>query len=949
MGEKLLINVSVEETRLALVESGVLSNLEIDTARLVEAKGNIYKGVVHRVNGSLQAAFVDYGVEKQGFLPASEIHDRYFPSGKKDKKVPIQDLLREGQELMVQVVKDEIGSKGASLTTFPSLPGRYMVIMPDSGKTGISRRVPGPERNRLKKIVDGLDIPEDFGVIVRTAGVDRSKEELAQDLEFLKRLWESLEKRFESRPDAGLIHRERSAALRFIRDYATEDLDEIIVDEVGTYEEVRDFCTVLVPEMKKRVRYYDDPTPLFSRYQVEDQIDDVFARKIDLPSGGSIVIDQTEALVAIDVNSGRVKGGDIEETALTTNLEAATEVARQLKLRDRGGLVVVDFIDMRSKDNTRKVEQAARDAFAGDKAKVKFSRISEFGLMEISRQRLKSALMKGSFDACSHCGGTGQVRSVESSALYVLRRVKEAVLRGTNYMHASAQAPVPVANYLVNRKRAELSELERQSGVTIDVEGVPTCPPNRAYVEILASSGGRGRRARRLLLAFDLVRSDVEKRELDDVEDVLVEAAKTRGVSLTDDEYDHLYRSIQAKMAEDAEVVAAQREAQEKAARTRSDLDRKRLATEQADRAEANIRAEAERRVAEELQRQAEILRRERSPREEHTPKVSGGIVGFFRKLLTGEPVPAAEKARPAESPRELPPPSEKGDRRGSQRRKASGGGSGGGRRGGQQARRSKGRTDKGGDDAKEGSRSGGEQKAKGSKPERPPKEQGQGEDDKPKRKRRRRRRRKKKPQGQGQDQKKGQDQTQKGGASGSGKQDDGEKKTEQANKEQGKKTETQKAEPNETQQKKTGPNKEQGKKTETQKAGPNKAQQEKTEPNKGQGKKTETQKAEPNKAQQKKTEPNKGQGKKTETQKAGPNKAQQKKTEPNKGQGKKTEQKRPEPKKDDRATSSVPKTGVIDLRSGKPRTRPSAPSRPKAANRPDEKKTADSTRSSKE
>ncbi|MCB9728106.1 MAG: Rne/Rng family ribonuclease [Deltaproteobacteria bacterium] len=633
MAEKLLINVTVEETRIALVEGGVLSNLEIDTTQLDEAKGNVYKGIVHRVNPSLQAAFVDYGEDKQGFLPLSEIHSRYHPADAGNKKLTISDLLRERQELMVQVVKDEIGNKGASLSTYVSLPGRYLVIMPDSGKTGISRRLPTDERKRLKDLIDDLPVPEGFGVIIRTAGVEREKSDVARDLEYLKRLWTNLEERFAACKGPGLIHRERSAAMRFIRDYATGNLDEILVDDVDTYEEIRDYCAVLVPEMRSRIRFYDDPTPLFSRYQVEDQIDDVFARRIDLPSGGSIVIDQTEALVAIDVNSGRVKTDDIEQTALTTNLEAAAEVARQLRLRDRGGLVVVDFIDMRDRENIKAVEQAARDAFASDKAKVKFSRISEFGLMEISRQRLKSALMMSSFHACSSCGGTGQVRSVESSALYLLRRIKETVLRGTNYVHVSAKMPVDVANYLVNRKRRDLSELERETRVSLDVRGVPDCPPHQAFVEILASAG-RGKRARRLLLTFDLVRSDVERRELEDMEEVLIEAAEARGLSLTEDEYDALYRTIEKKMAEDLEIVEAQRQAQEDQARHRSDRDRETVAREEAERA---ARDERVARQAREVAAAAAAAAVAAVPMER-----SGGIVGWFKRVLYGDKKPVA-------------------------------------------------------------------------------------------------------------------------------------------------------------------------------------------------------------------------------------------------------------------------------------------------------------------
>ncbi len=651
MAEKLLVNVTHEETRVALVEGGVLSNLEIDTSKLVHTKGNVYKGVIHRVNQSLQAAFVYYGAEKQGFLPVSEIHDRYYPAAVRGKRVPIQEILREGQELMVQVVKDEIGNKGASLSSYVSLPGRYLVLMPDTGKTGISRRLDGDERKRLKKVIADLPVPDGFGVIIRTAGVERAEIDLAQDLEYLSRLWDHLEEGFKSSKGAGLIHRERSLALRFIRDYVTGGIDEILVDERDTFEEIQGFCQLLMPEMKGRVRFYNDTTPLFSRYQIEDQIDDVFARKIELPSGGSIVIDQAEALVAIDVNSGRVKTDDIEKTALKTNLEAATEVARQLKLRDLGGLVVVDFIDMRSKENTREIEAAARGAFEADKAKVKFSRISEFGLMEISRQRLKSSIMKGSFNSCSNCGGTGRLRSVESSALYLLRRMKEAVLRGTNYMHVTAKMPVDVANYLLNRKRRELSELEVESRTTIDIKGVVDCVPTRAYVEILAASG-QGRGARRLLLTFDLVRSDVERRELEHLEEIVVEAAHARNMDLNEDEYANLYRRIEEDMARDAERVAA-----------RYDIEKKTAVDE------------------------AVAAERKRA-RSEVKKKAGGGITGWFTNLFSSPTEETVEVAAlpPARSSR-----SSSGKKPGSGRR--SEGGSDSSRR----RRRGKGRSEEGG------------------------------------------------------------------------------------------------------------------------------------------------------------------------------------------------------------------------------------------------------------
>lgn len=551
MTQKLLINVSVEETRVALVESGHLENLEIDTRHLEEAKGNIYKARVHRVNASLQAAFVDYGADKQGFLPIAEIHPRYYPEAVRGKRVSINEVLKNGQEMMVQVVKDEIGNKGASLTTFVSLPGRYLVLMAQTDKTGISRRLPNDERTRLKRIIDSLEVPDGFGCIIRTAGVGRDEDELGMDLEYLKRLWAGLEERFNGLRNPGVIHQERSTAMRFLRDYASDSLEEIIVDDIDVAEEIRDFCTILVPELRNKVTVYDDPTPLFSRYQVEDQIDDIFARRIDLPSGGYIIIDQTEAMVSVDVNSGRVKTDDIEQTALTTNLESAKEVARQLKIRDLGGLVVVDFIDMRERGNIKEVEQTAKDAFADDKAKVKFTRISDFGLMEISRQRLKTSITKGSFSSCHSCGGTGMLRSVESSSLYLLRRLKETVIRGS-YLHAVARMPMPIANYLANRKRRELIDLEYQTKTTIEVRGLKDCPPTKAYVELLTRPQ-RGKQPKRFIQTYDLVRSDVDKQEMPKDDDFMLDSAEARGIHLTDDDWKKLYRRIEKDMASEAE------------------------------------------------------------------------------------------------------------------------------------------------------------------------------------------------------------------------------------------------------------------------------------------------------------------------------------------------------------------------------------------------------------
>ncbi|MFO0745247.1 MAG: Rne/Rng family ribonuclease [Myxococcota bacterium] len=585
MTEKLLINVAHEETRVALVESGRLTNFEIVTSRADNNKGNIYKGIVHRVNASLQAAFVDYGAEKQGFLPVGEIHTRYYPKHLQGKKAAIQEVLQQGAEIMVQIVKDEIGQKGATLTTFVSLAGRSLALEADSDKAGISRRVSDTERTRLKKVMNSLEVPEGFGAIMRTAAADQGEEDIKENQKYLMSMWNQLQDRFRAMKGPGLVHQERSLPLRFIRDYVAGTVDEILIDDRETFDEVRNFCTVTAPELVGRVKLYDDPRPLFSRYQIEDQIDDLFARKIELPSGGSIVIDQAEALVAIDVNSGRVKTDDIEDTATKTNLEAAAEIARQLKIRDRGGLIVVDFIDMRDKDNIRKVEDAVREGFRTDKAKVKFSKISEFGLMEISRQRLQSSVVRGSFSNCPSCGGTGLIRSVESSSLYLLRRMKETLIRG-NYQHLEARMPVAVANYLLNQKRRELVDLEKQSGAGIEVVAEHECPPMKAWIELLARATTQARKPRRVVQEIDLVRSEVEKRDLEEGEQVLIEqlthdVAEPSQFAEEKAELDQQNKAMEAELAKARAVELAQREADESLRR------------------ESEARAEAEKKLAE--------------------------------------------------------------------------------------------------------------------------------------------------------------------------------------------------------------------------------------------------------------------------------------------------------------------------------------------------------------
>jgi ribonuclease E len=569
MAEKLLVNVAHEETRVALVESGRLANFEIITSLADNNKGSIFKGIVHRVNASLQAAFVDYGADKQGFLPLAEVHPRYYPKSfdkNSGRRPTIMDVLNQGQEVMVQVVKDEIGQKGATLTTYISLAGRSLAIEADSDKAGISRRVSQDERNRLRKVMNQLEVPDGFGAIMRTAAADQDDDDIHSNQHYLMQQWTKVQERFKSHKGPGLIHQELPLPMRFIRDSLSNSVDEILVDDKKTYEEVRNFCVAVAPELVQRVKFYDDPRPLFFRFQIEDQIDDIFARKIDLPSGGSIVIDQAEALVAIDVNSGRVKTDDIEDTATKTNLEAAAEIARQLKIRDRGGLIVVDFIDMREKDNIKRVEEAVRQAFSTDKAKVKFSRISEFGLMEISRQRLQSSVMRGSFNNCAHCGGTGQVRSIESSTLFILRRLKETLIRG-NYERVEARLPVGVANYLLNRKRQDLVALERQTGSAIEVIAEERCPPMKAWVELIARPGGSSRKARRIVQEIDLVRSEVEKRDLEDHEVLVVDneppEPEASAFAASRDKLDAQNRALEGEIARKREVELAQKEADE--------------------------------------------------------------------------------------------------------------------------------------------------------------------------------------------------------------------------------------------------------------------------------------------------------------------------------------------------------------------------------------------------
>ncbi|TAL06436.1 MAG: Rne/Rng family ribonuclease, partial [Porticoccaceae bacterium] len=420
--KRMLINATQpEELRVALVDGQLLYDLDIENRTREQKKANIYKGVITRVEPSLEAAFVNYGAEKHGFLPLKEIAREYFKRRPADPqgKVRIKEILEEGQEVIVQVEKEERGSKGAALTTFVSLAGRYMVLMPNNPRAGgISRRIEGEERDQLRDALKGLEIPEACGVIVRTAGIGRSAEELQWDLDYLLHLWQTIEREAQQAKAPKFLFQESNVIIRAIRDYLRPDVGEVIVDSKEAYQLAAAFVQQVMPDEAGRVKYYNDSVPLFNRYQIEQQIETAFQREVKLPSGGSIVIDITEALVSVDINSARAtKGGDIEETALHTNLEAADEIARQLRLRDVGGLIVIDFIDMLSSKNQRMVEDRMRVALEVDRARVQLGRISRFGLLEMSRQRLRPSLEEMTFKVCPRCDGQGTIRGTRSLAV----------------------------------------------------------------------------------------------------------------------------------------------------------------------------------------------------------------------------------------------------------------------------------------------------------------------------------------------------------------------------------------------------------------------------------------------------------------------------------------------------------------------------------------------------
>jgi len=467
--KRMLFNATqAEELRVAIVDGQKLIDLDIESAAKEQRKSNIYKGVITRIEPSLEACFIDYGADRHGFLPFKEISRANFQPGVEVSRAKINEALKEGQELIVQVDKDERGNKGAALTTYVSLAGRYLVLMPNNPRGGgVSRRVDGDERTELRDTMDQLEVPSGMSLIARTAAIGRQTEELQWDLNYLLQLWNAIEGAARQQSGAFLIYLEGSLVIRAIRDYFQPEIGEILIDTDEVYEQARAFMGTVMPANVNRVKRYRDDVPLFSRFQIEHQIETAFVRQVNLPSGGAVVIDHTEALVAVDVNSGRAtKGADIEETAYKTNLEAAEELARQLRLRDLGGLIVIDFIDMENQRNQREVENRLRDALRFDRARVQMGKISRFGLMELSRQRLRPALAETSYISCPRCTGTGHIRSTESAALHILRILEEEAMKeNTGAVHV--QVPVDVATFLLNEKRPDIQAIELRHKVTI--------------------------------------------------------------------------------------------------------------------------------------------------------------------------------------------------------------------------------------------------------------------------------------------------------------------------------------------------------------------------------------------------------------------------------------------------------------------------------------------------
>ncbi|MBN1102677.1 MAG: Rne/Rng family ribonuclease [Deltaproteobacteria bacterium] len=487
----MLINaVHPEEYRIAFIKDGMLDGFQVETAAAEQKVGNIYKGVIEKVESRLQACFVDFGVEKNGFLSIGDVHPEYYKvdlAGSRDHgPAPIEKVLSKGQELLVQVTREMPGRKGAQLTTFISFAGRYLVLTPGRTINGVSRKIEDEaERHRLKSVMDELKLPEEIGYIVRTVAVGQTKKELSKDLNRLLRMWKNIRARVKEAPLFSLIHKEQDVCMRTLRDYYTSDVSEVLVDEQETYLNTREYMKIVSPRDEEKVNLYKGKRPLFDQYEIEEQIGSIYRNKVGLKSGGSIVINPTEALISIDVNSGRGRTGDgAESMVFKTNLEAAREIARQLRLRDMGGLIVVDFIDMRDSKHIREVEKVFRDELKMDRAKIDTSRISKFGLMELSRERLRPSIESKSYQVCQYCNGRGTVMSVESASVSCLRRIGMGLSKGSVSQVHGTLAP-EVALYLLNRKRKELAELEKRYGVTILLNSDPAIAPEEGKLDFI--------------------------------------------------------------------------------------------------------------------------------------------------------------------------------------------------------------------------------------------------------------------------------------------------------------------------------------------------------------------------------------------------------------------------------------------------------------------------------
>ncbi len=489
---KLLINAdSPEEVRIVFLENGKVEDFHVETVTSAQVKSNIYKGRIEAIEPNLQAAFVDIGIGKNGFLPFSDIHPEYYckevPKGTHWKDLNIQEMVCKGQEVLVEVVKEATGNKGVGLTTYLSMPGRYVVLMPGSASHGISRKIEEPERRaRLKEIMESVKIPEEIGYIVRTASHNVTKKAIIQDIRYQLNLWKEIKKSVQSLPTPSLVYKEQNIIDRYLRDHFVPEIQEILVDERDTLQQVEKFLKLLpARQQKTRVRLHKEARPIFNIYQVEEQIEKMYQPEVPLPSGGSIIINPTEALVAVDVNSGSTsKDANFEESIYLANLEAAEELARQLRLRDLGGLVVIDFIDMRSKQHRREVEKKLKDTMKKDKAKVTTGRISQFGLLQLSRQRLGPPIQRGSYVVCQHCQGSGMVRSVETTALAHLRRIQTKAIKKTT-SRIRCRFPLTVAQYLLNRKRSEIVALEDKYKVAIEIEAEPDMAPAQAEISLV--------------------------------------------------------------------------------------------------------------------------------------------------------------------------------------------------------------------------------------------------------------------------------------------------------------------------------------------------------------------------------------------------------------------------------------------------------------------------------